>query len=163
PQAAAVVLWCYVGAVVGVMLVIASVAAGRDRAEARLSASEGLYRSLVEDSAAMICRLGPDGVVTFANETYLRAYRTTAREVVDRVRQLLAYAGKGPLAARLLDLNAVVKDTADLVAVSVPKRCQILFDPAAGLPAVEADEVQLRQVVTNLIINAAEAIGESNG
>jgi PAS domain S-box-containing protein len=306
-QAGLVMLWAYVGGLTGVALVIAGVAAGRDRAEAQLRAGEATYRSLVEDNPAMICRLTPAGVIAFANQTYLRALRKTAADVVgkpfadghpledrerliqaiaglavgqppvtvevlapggrlkwhkwtltavgepggppvavqavgldvtalrrveqqrrameeqmfqaqkleslgvlaggiahdfnniltgilghaelageesppgsilhahlgmitdaarraaDRVRQLMAYAGKGQMAVRPLDLNAVVRDAADLAAVSVPKRCELRFEPGPGLPPVEADEAQVRQVVTNLIINAGEAVGEQPG
>jgi len=38
----------------------------------------------------------------------------------------------------------------------------IQLDLAAGLPAVEADPGQIQQLVMNLIVNGAEAIGEGN-
>ena len=37
------------------------------------------------------------------------------------------------------------------------------LDLADGLPAVEADPAQVQQVVLNLVINAAEAIGDAAG
>ena len=75
----------------------------------------------------------------------------------------MAYAGKGQLAVRPLDLNAVVRDAADLAAVSAPKRCVLRFEPGSGLPAVQADEAHVRQLVTSLIINAGEAVGDGPG
>ena len=306
-QSGLVTLWAYVGGLTGAALVIAGVVAGRDRAEARLRAEEATYRSLVEDNPAMICRLTPTGVVEFANQTYLRAVRKSASQILgrpfgdshapedrerlaqavrdlavgrqpvtvevlapggrmrwhewtltaagepggppvavqavgldvtalrraerqrraleeqmyqtqkleslgvlaggiahefnniltgilghaelatedtpqgsllsehlsgitdsarraaDRVRQLMAYAGKGQLAIRPLDLNAVIRDAADLAAVSVPKRCELRFEPGAGLPAVRADETSVRQLVTSLVINAGEAVGDGPG
>jgi two-component system cell cycle sensor histidine kinase/response regulator CckA len=102
----------------------------------------------------------PHGSVLHA---HLEMIGDAARRAADRVRQLMAYAGKGQMTIRPLDLNAVVRDAADLAAVSVPKRCELRFEPGPGLPPVEADEAQVRQVVTNLIINAGEAVADRPG
>jgi PAS domain S-box-containing protein len=305
-HAGLLMLWAYIGGLTGVTLLLTAVTAGREQVEKQLLASEELYRSLVEDNPAMICRLDADGLVTFVNETYCRAHRKHAVEVIgesfaqthqaedrnrlafalaalqrggppvdvevlapggrmrwhkwtirtigradgspggfqaigldvtdsrraeqerrtaqdqmyqaqkleslgvmaggiahefnniltgvlghaelageesphgspvrshlsqvtdgarraaDLVRQLLAYAGKGTMAVRLLDLNAVVRDTATLAAVSIPKRCQVRFEPGSAA-LVQADEAQLRQVIMNLILNSAEAIGNQPG
>jgi two-component system, cell cycle sensor histidine kinase and response regulator CckA len=45
----------------------------------------------------------------------------------------------------------------------VPKRVELNTDLNVGLPVVEANPAQLRQVVINLINNAADAIGERSG
>ena len=47
--------------------------------------------------------------------------------------------------------------------MSAPKRCELRFEPGPGLPAVLADEAHVRQVVTSLIINAGEAVGDGPG
>ncbi|MCC7139256.1 MAG: PAS domain S-box protein [Planctomycetes bacterium] len=77
--------------------------------------------------------------------------------------QLLAYAGKGRFVVAPLDLSALVRDTAKLLEVSVGRRARLVLDLADGLPAVEADAAQLRQVVMNLLTNAAEALGDVGG
>jgi CheY-like chemotaxis protein len=47
--------------------------------------------------------------------------------------------------------------------VSTSKKAALEYRLADGLPSVEADATQLRQVVLNLITNASEAIGEGKG
>ena len=64
---------------------------------------------------------------------------------------------------RPLDLNSLVMEMGHLLEVSTSKKAVLTYDLADGLPATQADEVQIRQVVMNLITNAAEAIGEGTG
>ncbi|MFZ5494413.1 MAG: CHASE domain-containing protein [Verrucomicrobiota bacterium] len=74
--------------------------------------------------------------------------------------QMLAYAGRGSFLIAPLDLSKLIRDTAALLEVSVGKRVrlELLLDDA--LPAVMGDGTQLRQIVMNLVINAAEALDE---
>jgi signal transduction histidine kinase len=77
--------------------------------------------------------------------------------------QMLAYSGKRQLAVGAIDLNAVVKEMSQLLEVSLKKKTALKYQLEADLPAVEADPIQLPQVVMNLIVNASEAIGEKSG
>jgi PAS domain S-box-containing protein len=86
-----------------------------------------------------------------------------ARRAADLTNQLLAYSGKGRFVLSALNLNEVVKDMAQLLQVSIPKKCELRYNFMANLPAIEADPSQVRQIVMNLIINAAEAIGDRSG
>ena len=81
----------------------------------------------------------------------------------DLTRQMLAYSGRGHFVVRPTDLNALVRENLPLLEVALPKgiRLEARLDPS--LPAVDADLGQLQQVLMNLIINAAEAIGERSG
>jgi two-component system, cell cycle sensor histidine kinase and response regulator CckA len=86
-----------------------------------------------------------------------------ARRCADLTRQLMAYAGKGKLSFELIQLNHVLRETVDLVRVSVPKLVELVLDIDRPLTNIEADETQIRQVLMNLIINAGEAIGDKPG
>jgi CheY-like chemotaxis protein len=77
-------------------------------------------------------------------------------------RQLLAYAGKGRFAVERIDLSRLVGEIEPLVHTSVPRMVAIQLDLGVDLPAIEADPGQIQQLVMNLIINGAEAIGEGN-
>ncbi len=88
---------------------------------------------------------------------------TAARRGADLARQLLAYAGKGRMAVRPLDLNRAIQEMSDLLAVSISKKVALACDLQPDLPAVEADGAQVQQVVMNLVINASEAIGDQPG
>lgn len=78
-------------------------------------------------------------------------------------KQMLAYAGKGQLAAERVDLSRLVDEMAQLLAVSISKGARLTSELAHDLPAVEVDATQVRQVVLNLITNASDAIGDGQG
>jgi PAS domain S-box-containing protein len=73
--------------------------------------------------------------------------------------QLLAYSGRGRFEAEALDLGALVREMSDLLRTSVPRHVDLDVDCPDG-HGVVADATQLRQLVMNLITNAADAIGE---
>jgi len=83
-----------------------------------------------------------------------------ARRAADLCAQMLAYAGKTTLVQGPVDLAALVRDTAALLEVSVGRRARLELHSEPNLPAVIADATQLRQVVMNLVLNAADALGD---
>ena len=87
----------------------------------------------------------------------------TARRAAELTRQLLAYSGRGQFVVRPLALADLVRDTLPLVRASIPRTIAIEVDTPDDLPAVEADATQLRQVLMNLVLNAAEALGDRPG
>jgi PAS domain S-box-containing protein len=93
----------------------------------------------------------------------LQRIEATTQRGADLARQLLAYAGKGNFAVRPIDLNAIILEMSDLLAVSISKKVAIRTDLQSGLPPVAADSAQFQQVVMNLVTNASEAIGDEPG
>ena len=77
--------------------------------------------------------------------------------------QMLAYSGKGLFVVTLLDLNQLVQEMGHLLEVGISKKTSLHYDLAPDLPAIEADVAQIQQVMMNLVINAAEAIGDDTG
>jgi len=77
--------------------------------------------------------------------------------------QMLDYAGKGRFVLRDIDLNEVVLDNASLLRTSVGRNIELAIATTPGLPGIKADQEQIQQVIMNLIINAAEAIGDGPG
>jgi two-component system cell cycle sensor histidine kinase/response regulator CckA len=78
-------------------------------------------------------------------------------------RQMLAYAGKSPLALGRIDLDRLVTTSQQLLRASLPCGAGLRFRLASGLPEVVGDETQLRQILLNLVVNAGEALGERGG
>lgn len=72
-------------------------------------------------------------------------------------RQMLAYAGKGRFAVDPVDVSQLVSKLAPLLNVSVGRKAVLRLGLAPDLPTVLADATQLRQIVMNLVNNAAEA------
>jgi PAS domain S-box-containing protein len=77
-------------------------------------------------------------------------------------RQLLAYAGKGRFIIEPIDLSALVREIAGLVQASIPKHVQLRLELRDDLPLIAADASQIQQIIMNLVINGAEAIGPTN-
>jgi PAS domain S-box-containing protein len=86
-----------------------------------------------------------------------------ANQAAGLCRQMLAYAGKGQFIVEPVDLSALVSESSKLLEMSVGHRAQLSLRLAQGLPGVMADASQLRQIVMNLVHNAAEAVHERDG
>jgi PAS domain S-box-containing protein len=88
---------------------------------------------------------------------------TVSRRAAELCRQMLAYSGKGKFVVEPISLNDVISEIGHMLSVSIPKNVVLHYNLSKNLPAVEADVSQMRQVLMNLVINAAEAIGEKDG
>ena len=86
-----------------------------------------------------------------------------SRQAAELTQQMLAYSGKGPLEIKPLDVSAVVREITSLLQTMVPKKVVLHLELADELPSVEAGVAQVRQVLMNLVINGAEAIGGEVG
>jgi two-component system cell cycle sensor histidine kinase/response regulator CckA len=99
--------------------------------------------------------------------TDLRSTLGTAASAVERAaaltRQLLAYAGRATRVQRRLDLNELVTGLSAIIGLSLSSRVKLVTQLSDRPPVVLADEAQLQQVVMNLLVNAAEAMGETEG
>jgi PAS domain S-box-containing protein len=77
--------------------------------------------------------------------------------------QMLAYSGKGRFTIERLNLDAQVQQILAVIKASIPKGVRIELNFQPDLPPVEADSGQIQQLVMNLAINGAEAIGSGGG
>ncbi|MBW2457644.1 MAG: PAS domain-containing protein, partial [Deltaproteobacteria bacterium] len=77
--------------------------------------------------------------------------------------QMLAYSGKGQFVLEAIDLPRLVADMNELLRSTVTKKTTLDLRLPSNLPAIRGDASQIRQIVMNLVINAAEAIGEAPG
>ena len=88
---------------------------------------------------------------------------SAVERAADLTRQMLAYSGRGHFVVRPTDVNALVRENLPLLEVAVPKSVRLEARLFPGLPPVDADVGQIQQVLMNLVINGAEAIGERGG
>jgi PAS domain S-box-containing protein len=76
---------------------------------------------------------------------------------------MLAYSGKGVLAIKELNLSDLVQENLPMLAAVSSRTVSFSSGLDPALPQVQADATQLLQVITNLVRNASEAIGEGRG
>jgi len=93
----------------------------------------------------------------------LSAAERAASRAADLVRQLLNYAGKGRREVRPVNICQVTRDALSIVEASVSRKIAIRIDVPEKCPTIEADVGQLQQLILNLVLNGAEAIGENHG
>lgn len=86
-----------------------------------------------------------------------------ASQAAALVRQLLAYSTAAPRPNELVDLNKIIRDMLPLIEVIVPDEVALEAELAPDLDLMEGDPTQIRQVIMNLTLNAAEAIGDRPG
>ena len=100
--------------------------------------------------------------VTPAQAERVREVVTSAERAAHLTRQLLAYAGKGQLIVREIEVALAVNEMADLARASIPAGVELVITAEAGLPRLHMDPGQLHQILMNLVVNAGEAIGEGH-
>ena len=76
---------------------------------------------------------------------------------------MLAYLGQKTGKAEPLDLVEAARTLLPLLLSSMPKNVHLKTDLPPGSPIVLADGVHIKQILTNLVSNAVEAIGERKG
>jgi len=94
---------------------------------------------------------------------HLNHIEQAARRAADLCQQMLAYAGKKQVRPISMRLSELVRSTAGLLRVTMHKNIRLELQLDDDLPSVQADAAQLQQIVMNLVINAADAIGTEPG
>jgi len=84
-----------------------------------------------------------------------------AGEIIERIRK---FVRKPETQRAAVDPNALVREAADLVKTELRHHeVQLILELTDPLPKVEADSIQIEQVIVNLIRNSMEAMSETGG
>jgi PAS domain S-box-containing protein len=82
-----------------------------------------------------------------------------AASVIERLRALLK---KGDSVLQPLNMNEVVRDVLDLVQSDLlVRRVSVVMELSSSIPTVLGDRVQLQQVILNLVLNACDAMADT--
>jgi PAS domain S-box-containing protein len=74
--------------------------------------------------------------------------------------QLLAFSRKQVVALRVLDLNAVLNNTVELLRRLLGEHIELSIVPGKDLGRIKADPGQIEQIVMNLALNARDAMSD---
>ena len=88
---------------------------------------------------------------------------TAAERAAELTRQLLNYAGRSSREADPLDLDELITDSLPLLAAAIPQTTQLQLALSNSIPLMLGDKRQLNQLLMNLVVNSAEAIGAQPG
>lgn len=93
----------------------------------------------------------------------LSAVLERCRYAANLCSQLLSYAGRGNRRPELLDPAQFLADSAELLDISRSLGIELRRELADDLPSFRADATALRQVLLNLVTNAAQAMEDQSG
>ncbi len=96
-------------------------------------------------------------------QEHLKYVREGALRAADLSGQMLAYSGRGHFFIQPESLNQAVEKVVNLLRLTVRKSIGFVVQLDPTQPLILADAAQLRHVITSLLVNAAEAIGEGGG
>jgi PAS domain S-box-containing protein len=93
----------------------------------------------------------------------LKKALNAAEKAASLTRQMLAYSGRGNFDIQPVSINDTIEDNIRFLEAAIPKQIGFVLDLDHGVPTVIGDPSQLQQVIMNLVINGAEAIGDAAG
>lgn len=94
---------------------------------------------------------------------HLDQIESAAKRAADLCRKMLEYAGSHPVARSQFSLRQLVAENIRMLSAAIKKNVEISLDLGSDTLPLFADISQMQQVIMNVIINAAEAIGDQNG
>jgi signal transduction histidine kinase len=86
-----------------------------------------------------------------------------ANQAVELAEQMLIYAGRAPHARHRFDLRETLDKMQRLMRATLPRGVALDLQLGDAPQPIDADPVQIRQVLMNLLTNAAEAIAPNKG
>jgi PAS domain S-box-containing protein len=95
-------------------------------------------------------------------EDALSDIETASQQAAELAKQMLSYAGRAESVKVAVDLRALVSNSVPLLRAVLPRNVDMRVE-FEGPAQVIADVTQLRQVLLNVVMNAAEALGPESG
>jgi PAS domain S-box-containing protein len=98
-----------------------------------------------------------------AAREYVNQAGDASRRAAELTRIMLAFSGRGRFAIARIEIGALLRDMASELMAVVSPRAKLTITAATGLPPIAADVGQIRQAITNLVVNASESLGDAPG
>ncbi|MEY4544818.1 MAG: hypothetical protein RL685_1013 [Pseudomonadota bacterium] len=106
------------------------------------------------------CEMLKDTLPTGEGQRDIEQIRTATLRAADLTRQLLAFGRRQALQRRPVAPETVLRDVIGLLRRTLPENIQIHVDAGQCRGRVLVDVTQLHQVLTNLVVNSAQAMPE---
>jgi signal transduction histidine kinase len=81
----------------------------------------------------------------------------------DLILRMLAFARQKPIDPVLVDVVVLVRDTLDMIRITLPPSMSMVFETDLPHAYLVADPMQIEQIVLNLFMNAVDAIDAVDG
>lgn len=101
-----------------------------------------------------ILKAGPDSKLKKHHTEIQKAAKRSA----ELTQQLLAFARKQTISPVVLNLNAAIQDTVEMLGWLIGENIELIWQPAHAILPVEIDPNQLDQLLVNLCVNGRDAI-----
>lgn len=98
-----------------------------------------------------------------ATETHIGPIEKAADRAAELCRQMLAYAGKASFILTQVNMSTLAEEMINMLKATLGRNVVIKSDFSGDIPVIKGDASQIRQILMNLIINASEAIGDTQG
>jgi PAS domain S-box-containing protein len=82
----------------------------------------------------------------------------TTQQTSDLAQQMVAFAEGGKYRPRILDLNHITKEVLEWKYINLPNKIHLEYNLEPNLWKIEADPLQMNQVLLHLLTNALEAV-----
>jgi two-component system cell cycle sensor histidine kinase/response regulator CckA len=90
----------------------------------------------------------------------LQEVKIASDRAASLTRQLLAFSRRQVMEIKVLNLNTVIRDTEKMLRRLLGEDIAVITQPSETLGLVKADPGQIEQVLTNLAVNARDAMAE---
>jgi PAS domain S-box-containing protein len=94
---------------------------------------------------------------------HVQATIKAAEHATELTRQMLNYSGRSQSEIRPLDLNDLITDNLHLFSAAISKSIELTSVLSGSIPLMMGDRSQIQQLIMNLILNSADAIGQRAG
>ena len=93
----------------------------------------------------------------------LEVIKMASLRAKDVINQLVSFSRNTHMKKRPINILPIIKESIKLLRASIPSSIEIRLDTPGDLPTVNADPVQIHQILINLCTNAAQAMQDKGG
>jgi PAS domain S-box-containing protein len=116
------------------------------------------FNNLLTPIVGSLDRLRRRGLGTAREQQLINGAYQSAQRATTLVHRLLAFARRQPLQSVAVDIGALIRDMAELIAGTTGPQVTLVVEVDDDLPSARADPHQLEMAILNLSVNARDAM-----